>query len=143
MKFHMSAQRQRLLRNGQASRERDIDHVPVVKLFTPDASATWLLTELDPDDPDRAFGLCDLGLGCPELGYVSLAELAALRGPMGLPVERDMHFDADGLREMAISAPGRSASGVDNAGAILVLRGALFTDDFESGDDRRWSTAAP
>ena len=52
-------------------------------------------------------------------------------------------FDADGFREMAISAPGRTASGVDNAGAILVLRGALFTDDFESGDDRRWSTAAP
>lgn len=57
---------------------------------------TWLLTELDPEDPDRAFGLCDLGLGSPELGYVSLAELAALRGPLGLPVERDQHFDADG-----------------------------------------------
>ena len=67
-----------------------------MKLFTPDANATWLLTELDPEDPDRAFGLCDLGLGSPELGYVSLAELAALRGPMGLPVERDQHFDADG-----------------------------------------------
>jgi hypothetical protein len=30
----------------------------VVKLFTPDAACTWLLTELDPDDPDIAFGLC-------------------------------------------------------------------------------------
>ena len=49
--------------------------LPVVKLFTPDASATWLLTELDPADPDLAFGLCDLGLGCPELGYVRLSEL--------------------------------------------------------------------
>ena len=39
-----------------------------MKLFTPDANATWLLTELDPVEPDRAFGLCDLGLGYPELG---------------------------------------------------------------------------
>ena len=30
-----------------------IDHKPVVKLFTPDAGRTWLLTEIDPDDPDR------------------------------------------------------------------------------------------
>jgi hypothetical protein len=96
MKLFTNAQREQLLRNGQASRERDIDPPPVVKLFTPDANATWLLTELDPEDADRAFGLCDLGLGSPELGYVSVAELAALRGPMGLPVERDQHFTADG-----------------------------------------------
>lgn len=68
------------------------DHVPVVKLFTPDGQATWLITEVDPDDPDRLFGLCDLGLGFPELGYVSLVELSKLRGPLGLSVERDAHF---------------------------------------------------
>src|ERR1700742_1884310 len=68
------------------------DHFPVLKLFSPDAGATWLLSESDPDDPDRLFGLCDLGLGYPELGYVWLKEIAALRGPLGLPVERDQHF---------------------------------------------------
>jgi hypothetical protein len=52
------------------------------------------LTELDPDG-GLAFGLCDLGLGCPELGYVALAELSAVRGKLGLPVERDRHFEAD------------------------------------------------
>jgi hypothetical protein len=81
-----------LLVNALAS-ERDVK--PVVKLFTPDANATWLLTECDPDEPDRLFGLCDVGLGCPELGYVSLEELTNLRGPLGLPVERDLHFIAD------------------------------------------------
>jgi hypothetical protein len=40
----------------------------VVKLFTPDAGATWLLSEVDPDDVHRAFGLCDLGMDGPELG---------------------------------------------------------------------------
>ena len=44
---------------------------------------------------DLAFGLCDLGLGCPELGYVSLTELRSVRGKLGLPIERDLHFDAD------------------------------------------------
>ena len=72
----------------------DIDFKPVVKLFTPDAQCTWLLTELDPDD-GLAFGLCDLGIGEPELGYVSLVELQYVHGKLGLPVERDLHFEAD------------------------------------------------
>lgn len=85
-----------LLVNGQQSlADEGFDPPPVVKLFTPDAGATWLLTEIDPDDDDHAFGLCDLGLGFPELGYVSLAELATARGRLGLPVERDLHFKAD------------------------------------------------
>jgi hypothetical protein len=73
----------------------ETDYPPVAKFFTPGANATWLISEVDPDDPDRLFGLCDLGLGFPELGYVSLLELSALKGPLGLPVERDLHFLAD------------------------------------------------
>jgi len=85
-----------LLANGHCSAGgKDIDPLPVVKLFTPDANATWLLTEIDPDDEDLAFGLCDLGLGYPELGNVRLSELTALRGRLGLPIERDEHFRAD------------------------------------------------
>lgn len=87
---------ERLRENGIETRESkgSILHWPVVKLFTPDAGATWLLTEIDPDDDDRAFGLCDLGQGFPELGYVSLAELRQVRGRLGLPVERDRFFEA-------------------------------------------------
>lgn len=83
--------RARLLANGK---QRDRDHTPVVKLFCPFSAATWLLTELDPDDPDIAFGLCDLGFGCPELGSVSLTEIQSVRGPGGLAVERDVHFQS-------------------------------------------------
>jgi len=71
----------------------NFDPYPVVKLFTPDAGATWLLTEYDPNE-GVAFGLCDLGLGEPELGYVSIDELKAVRGRVGLPVERDLFFKA-------------------------------------------------
>ncbi|HEX3944218.1 MAG TPA: DUF2958 domain-containing protein [Rhizomicrobium sp.] len=91
---------EKLLANGRAQRaamdkdEGAIDFKPVVKLFTPDAQCTWLITELDPNG-GLAFGLCDLGLGEPELGYVSLLELAAVRGKLGLPIERDLHFEAD------------------------------------------------
>jgi hypothetical protein len=67
----------------------------VVKLLTPDANATWLLTKLDPENPDIAFGLCDLGLSCPKFGYVSISELESVRATLGLPIERDLHFKAD------------------------------------------------
>lgn len=88
--------RAQLLANGQRTADGvEHDPFPVVKLFTPDAAATWLLTEIDPHNPDVAFGLCDLGLGEPELGSVSLSELSNVRGKLGLPVECDMSFKAD------------------------------------------------
>ena len=99
MTLFTKTEHEQLLANCQAqivrmdNAEPDIDFKPVVKLFTPDAQCTWLLTELGLDD--IAFGLCDLGMGTPELGYVSMAELRALRGPLGLPIERDIHFVAD------------------------------------------------
>ena len=89
-----------LLKNGRIhtqfieSGEAEISFLPVVKLFTPDTNCTWLLTEIEPDDPDIAFGLCDLGMACPELGTVRISELQSVRGPLGLPVERDRYFTA-------------------------------------------------
>ena len=70
------------------------DPYPVVKLFTPDANARWLLVKIDPDDPDLAYGLCDPGLGTPELGYVRISELESLRGLLRLRVEQDRQFEA-------------------------------------------------
>lgn len=90
------SERELMLTHGtRSARGEQLDPFPVVKLFTPDAGATWLLTELDPEDPDIAFGLCDLGLGFPELGSVRLSEIASARGVFGLPVERDLYFVAD------------------------------------------------
>ena len=95
MKLILAHHRQQMLANGRRSAEAPTDPLPVVKLFTPDANATWLLTELSPNEPDIAFGLCDLGLGFPEIGYVSLTEVRMLRGSLGLPVERDLGFVAE------------------------------------------------
>ena len=102
MKLLTKEQIDRLARNGRANAERieddgnTHDFEPVVKLFMPDGAATWLLTETDPEDPDIAFGLCDLGMGCPELGTVRLSELESVRGRTGLPIERDLHFTPTG-----------------------------------------------
>ena len=88
---------ERLLDNGRAIAATGNDDLkPVVKLFTPDAGCTWLLVSIDPDDLGIAYGLCDLGLGCAEIGSVSIAEIESIRGAVGLPPERDLHFMPEG-----------------------------------------------
>lgn len=96
MKFLTKADEEKLRKNFRATMAaegEDLGHKPVVKLFCPWGAAAWLLSELD--DDNVAFGLCDLGMGEPELGYVSLDELTAIRGPFGLKIERDLWFKAD------------------------------------------------
>lgn len=117
------AQRSKLEKNGHEQQEailrgRALDFHPVVKLFTPWGGCTWLLSEICPvDQADHgnqviAFGLCDLGMGSPELGYVDLSEIENIRGPFGLRVERDMYFSP----EKPISAYAREA---EEAGRIV------------------------
>ena len=81
--------RERLLING---RERDADHIPVVKFFNPLGEGVWLATELDADG-DAMFGLADLGY--PELGSFSLLEMTSIRLPFGMGIERDILFATD------------------------------------------------
>jgi hypothetical protein len=66
----------------------------IVKYFDPSGAATWYITEGEEQDGDwLMFGLCDLGLGFPELGYVNLDELRSVKGAFGLGIERDLYFD--------------------------------------------------
>jgi hypothetical protein len=90
--FLTGKQSTQLLTNGAArAAGQVIDPPPVVKLYTLDADAVWLLTELDADG-DRAYGLCDAGTGNPELGHVSLSALEGVRGPRGMRIVSDPHF---------------------------------------------------
>lgn len=87
------AERAQLLANGRArAAAREVDPMPVVRLFTPDAHATWLLAALDPTNGDTAWGLCDVGIGMPELGTIRLSDLAAIVGPLNRLVLRDQYF---------------------------------------------------
>src|ERR1700688_3981658 len=85
MKLITEAQYAKLLANGRAARaNNNIDPRPVVKLFTPGGYSRWLLTEIDPNGTDRAFGLCDLGYARPYLGYVHLNDLEGPHGQYAL-----------------------------------------------------------
>jgi Protein of unknown function (DUF2958) len=97
-KFFTQDQYARLIDNGRRQAgvkgtKAELDPYPVVKLFFAAGAGTWLLTELEPDEPDIAWGLCDLGMGFAEFGTVSLIELAAIKR-FRLGVERDRHFKA-------------------------------------------------
>ena len=69
--------------------ERQDNPVVHLKWFTPDSSWTWYVIEYDPDDR-ICFGLVISFER--ELGYFSLDEIQAARGPLGLPIERDLYF---------------------------------------------------
>ena len=64
--------REQLRRNGR----RGEDHVPVARLVAPYNKWSWLLVSQDPEDPDKVLCLADLDIGQPEIGYVSLSQLA-------------------------------------------------------------------
>lgn len=99
--FLTKALKNQLIKNGLAQKEareneRDsINFKPVVKFFDPCGAATWLISEIDADNNDLMFGLCDLGIGCTELGIVSITELKSVRLRFGLKIERDYSFKAN------------------------------------------------
>ena len=63
-----------------------------VKLFTPDSSFTWFVTE-GAEQEDGDWLLFGLVIGFEEeWGYSLLSEIAIARGALGLPVERDLWF---------------------------------------------------
>jgi len=98
MKLLTKAQHDQLIANGLAQRASGgrSNPYPVVKLVIPCTGAAWLLCELEPEDNDIAFGLCDLGMGFPELGSVRLSELEGVKGPFGVTVERVEPWQAKG-----------------------------------------------
>jgi len=71
--------------------------IAYAKFFTPSAQWTWYVLEWDRED--TFFGLVD-GQE-KELGYFSLRELESVRGPLGLPIERDIHWRPKTLAEIA------------------------------------------
>lgn len=70
------------------------------KLFTPDSSWTWFILEGE-EQEDGDFLLFGWVVGLEkELGYFTLRELESVRGPLGLPIERDLHFKPRPLKEV-------------------------------------------
>jgi hypothetical protein len=80
--------RERLLANG---RERNADHVPVVKLFNPLGEGIWLATERMPTATP-----CSVSpISAIRAGRFSLLEMTSIRLPFGMGIERDILFATD------------------------------------------------
>ena len=74
-----------------------MDAIAQVKFFTPWSDWTWYAVEYNPDCK-LFYGLVD-GFE-KEVGYWVLEELEEIKGPFGLKIERDRHFDPVPLREL-------------------------------------------
>ncbi len=80
--------------------------VVYTKYFTPSSNWTWLATEgepvLDESQNEVDYKFFGLVFGHErEFGYFLLSELEEVRGPMGLPIERDLYFQPKTLEEIA------------------------------------------
>ncbi len=80
--------------------EEQSDPTVWVKLFTPDSSWTWYITEFDGED--TCFGYV-VGFAA-EMGYFLLSDITCARGEFGLPVERDLFFTPCPLSDVRASA---------------------------------------
>ncbi|MBN9670186.1 DUF2958 domain-containing protein [Roseibium aggregatum] len=123
-------QRDRLLANG---RDRDQDHIPVVKFFNPFGAGVWLATELD-EDGDIMFGLADIG--CPELGSWSLNELRSIRLPFGMGIERDLLFTGD-FPISVWAETAREAGSIRDAERLLYRSGRVSSGTSSDTETRR------
>ena len=98
-------------RQGNAGRDRLLSGRQAVRSVR---GRNLVLTEIDPEDETVAWGLCDLGMGFPEFGTVSLTELAEYRGRLGLGIERDLYFKARGPISAYIDAAAKADRIVEN-----------------------------
>src|SRR5580765_4760221 len=91
------------------------ERLAVVKLYTPDSHWTWYVVEFDGDDV--FYGLVD-GID-REYGYFSLSEIESIRGPLGLPMERDAYFKPTALGNLdpslKVDAAEKGSGGARNA----------------------------
>ncbi len=93
-----------------ANEEVGLEASALVKFFTPDSNWTWYASEGSTMDANRYsnapegeqdFLMFGLVIGFEiEPGYFSLKELEAVRGPLGLPIERDRYFKPASLRAL-------------------------------------------
>jgi len=93
-----------------SNEQKGLDALVQVKFFLTGTGWTWYASEGSPVDehgyfdtakPKVDFFFFGLVAGLEiELGYFALSELENVRSPLGLPVERDLHFEPTPLRQL-------------------------------------------
>jgi Protein of unknown function (DUF2958) len=75
------------------AQEKSTDPTVHAKFFTPDSQWTWYTSRKAPRKTAIS-GSSDLSAGMDdEWDYFVLSELESVRGPLGLPIERDLYFE--------------------------------------------------
>lgn len=87
-------------RFAQLGRQDHPKAIIVAKFFNPVGAWTWYATEYSP--VDRIFFGMVHGHE-KELGSFSLDELESIKGPLGLGIERDLHWTEKTLEELEAS----------------------------------------
>jgi len=82
----------------QFPRGSDMEQLVVAKFFDPCGSCTWYMMNQDPTDPNYLWGIVK-GQEL-ETGSFSLSELSSYKGPLGIGIERDLHFDPKPAKEI-------------------------------------------
>ena len=67
----------------------DMEQMVVAKFFNPSGRGTWYMMNMA-KDKDYCWGICHIYEW--EIGSFSISELASLRLPFGLKIERDRYF---------------------------------------------------
>lgn len=100
MKLMTEEVKRKLPPMGSQESKAPTEVMVTVKFFDPCGRFTFYATEYDGED--SVFGYCvsPLGPDCDELGYASVSELQAVRGRLGLGIERDIHWTPKTLAEV-------------------------------------------
>ena len=129
-------QRALLLANGATfDTGEDYDPFPVVKLFTPDAGAVWLLTHIEADCTDIAFGLCRAQHKPNYDERIVMCE-RSIRSPISAPRGRITPHNYD-VRAVASIASRRSDTPVNVPFLICGGPPASRISSFSAGSTRR------
>lgn len=99
--FFNECQLARLLLNGSVE-QRGRDHTPVACLEFKPLGYKWLITEIDPLNPDIGYGLINVE-GQVNVGIINLHELDTLRGDTFSEFNENLHLlDDEELADMAV-----------------------------------------
>lgn len=96
MKLITEELKKRFLEIGDQSETKN--PLVVAKFFDPVGSATWYATEYD-QETNICFGYVT-GLAYDEFGSFSISEMEAIKRPLGLTIERDIHFKETSFNDL-------------------------------------------
>lgn len=77
------------------SEEQNEGQVPIVRLHLPDKNAYWLFSCIVSGQEKMAYGIFEMGIGFPEIGYFHLDDIADMKFEKNVAIENDLEFKGE------------------------------------------------